>query len=93
MLPDLVNGLFELFGGLFILNHCRVLYQHKQVKGVSVLSTSFFFAWGVWNLFYYPHLDQTLSFLGGLVIVSSNCLWIGMMLYYKGKEAIYANNA
>lgn len=85
-LPDLINGAFEVFGGLFILNHCRVLFKDKLVKGVSVLSTSFFFLWGLWNLFYYPHLDQWLSFLGGLVIVSANCLWVGMMIYYIYKE-------
>jgi hypothetical protein len=80
--PDIVNGLFELIGGLFILNHCRVLYQHKQVKGVSIVSTMFFSAWGFWNLFFYPHLEQMWSFAGGVVIVVANCLWIGLMLYY-----------
>jgi hypothetical protein len=82
MLPDLINSAFEAIGGLFILNHCRVLYRDKQVKGVSKLSTAVFFVWGIWNLFYYPHLDQWASFAGGLVIVSGNCLWLGMMLHY-----------
>ena len=82
-LPDLVNGTFEACGGLFILNHCRVLHADKKVKGVSILSTGFFSAWGAWNLYFYPHLHQMLSFLGGLSIFSANCLWIAMMLYYS----------
>lgn len=86
MSPDLINGLFELFGGVFILNHCRALYRDKKLKGVSIISTIFFAAWGFWNLFYYPHLDQWISFAGGLLIVSANTLWIGMMLYYARKE-------
>ena len=86
MTPDLINGIFELLGGAFILNHCRVLYQDKLVKGVSALSTTFFTAWGVWNLYYYPHLDQWWSFAGGLVIVAANALWIGLMIYYQCQE-------
>lgn len=86
MSPDLFNGLFELCGGLFILNHCRKLYADKQVKGVSLLSTVFFAAWGFWNLFYYPHLDQWVSFAGGLLIVAANTLWILMMVHYLRVE-------
>ena len=81
-LPDLVNGGFEACGGVFVLNHCRVLHRDKQVKGVSKLSTAVFFAWGMWNLYYYPSLDQWLSFAGGLVIVSANCVWLAQMLWY-----------
>ncbi len=44
--PDKVNGAFELLGGLFILNHCRVVFRDKAVAGVSVLSTIFFALWG-----------------------------------------------
>lgn len=85
-LPDLVNGGFELLAGFMILNHCRVLYRDKKVRGVSILSTIFFALWGFWNLFYYPHLDQWASFVGGLLIVSANTSWIGLMIYYHRKE-------
>lgn len=79
---DLVNGTFEAAGGLFVLNHCRVLYRDKQTKGVSLVSTGVFFAWGLWNLLYYPSLGQWASFAGGLVIVSANCLWLMMAIHY-----------
>lgn len=81
-IPDIINGAFELVGGLFVFNHCRVLFKDKLVAGVSKLSTAVFFSWGVWNIYYYPHLDQWASFLGGLVIVAGNCVWLAMMLYY-----------
>lgn len=84
--PDAVNGLFELFAGFFVLNHCRVLHIDKMVRGASVISTIFFFTWGLWNLFYYPHLDQWASFAGGILIVMANCLWVSMMIYYKCRE-------
>ena len=81
-LPDLINGLFELFAGFFVLMHCHRLLKDKQVKGVSLVATTFFTSWGIWNLYYYPHLGQWLSFFGGLSIVCANALWISMMVYY-----------
>lgn len=83
---DFINGAFELLAGFFVFNHCRVLYRHKLVKGVSLVSTLFFSSWGFWNLYYYPSLAQWWSFAGGLSIVSANCLWIAMMVYYIKKE-------
>jgi hypothetical protein len=80
---DQINGLFELIGSLFIFNHCWTLYKDKIVKGVSILSTVYFFSWGIWNLFFYPSLHQMWSFYGGLAIMAANTLWIAMMVYYK----------
>lgn len=88
MIADAINGSYELLGGFFILNHCRVLMKDKAVNGVSIVSTVFFTSWGVWNLYYYPSLGQWYSFVGGLFIVISNSIWIGLMLKYskKGKH-------
>ncbi len=91
---DIVNGLFELFASLFILDHCRHLYKDKVLSGVSWVSIVFFTAWGVWNLFYYPSLGQSFSFYAGILVVLSNLTWLGMIFYYrnnfhvlhKGKE-------
>lgn len=83
MTPDQFNGLFELFGGLFILNHCRIVFKDRLVKGVSIISTIFFSLWGIWNLYYYPSLEQWYSFFGGILIASANALWIGLMIKYR----------
>lgn len=85
-LPDLINAAFEALGGLFILNHCRVLYQHKAVAGVSILSTVFFALWGAWNLYYYPSLDQWASFYGGLCITIANTFYIFLLFKYRTAE-------
>ena len=87
---DAVNGSFEALSGLMVLNHCRVLYAEKVVRGVSVASTFFFVVWGLWNVFYYPSLAQSMSFYGGLVVVASNALYVGMMLYYRSVESARA---
>lgn len=88
MLPDLINASFEFLGGFFILNHCRVLWKDKQVKGISVISTIFFTLWGVWNLYYYPSLGQWWSFAGGLLIVFSNFLWVFLLIKFSEKPIV-----
>ena len=87
MNADLVNGLIEAVSGLFLLNNCRVLYAHKQARGVSMLSVGFFTLWGFWNLYYYPALNQPFSFYGAVFIVATNALYLGMMLIYCRREA------
>lgn len=85
---DLINGLFELCASLFILNNCRVLYVQKQVRGISIISTIFFTLWGLWNVFYYPHLGQMLSFYAGVGVLFCNILWVSMMVYYTKKGTL-----
>ncbi len=80
--PDLVNGAFELLGSAFILLSVRKLYQDKLVRGVHWMGVAFFASWGYWNLYFYPYLDQWVSFAGGLAIVAANTVWLGQMVYY-----------
>lgn len=80
---DLINGTFETLAGLFVLNHCRVLMDHRETRGVSIASTAFFTLWGYWNVFYYPALGQTASFIGGVVVVVANTLYVLLMLHYR----------
>jgi hypothetical protein len=84
---DAINAAFEFGAGIMRLNHCRITARDKAVKGVSLLSTIFMMLWGFWNLYYYPALDQILSFCGGLLIVAANTLWVALMLKYRGARA------
>jgi len=86
MWQDKVNGLFELLGGLFIMLSCIRLYKDKKVRGVSVVAITYFTLWGYWNIHYYPHLNQWVSFIGGLCVVIVNTTWLIMMIYYIRKE-------
>jgi hypothetical protein len=82
-MADIINGLFEAFAALFILNHCRVLWQTKQPHGVSLLSTFFFTVWGVYNVWYFPHLGQMFSFYCGISVVIANLCWVGSIIYLR----------
>ena len=86
-MPDLVNGLFELLGGLLIALSCRRLYLDKQVKGVSLWPVLFFNSWGMWNLYFYPSQGCWLSFLGGLSTVTANTVWVGQIVYYSRRRS------
>lgn len=85
-IPDLINGSFETFGSLFIILSIIKLYKDKEVKGVSWLCTLYFVLWGYWNLYYYPHLGQWISFAGGVLITIMNTIWLLQIYYYKTKN-------
>lgn len=83
MWPDLINGLFEALGGLAIWANVKRIRRDKLVRGVDLRATLFFTSWGYWNLFYYPHLNQWISFAGGLMIVAGNTAWIYYAWRYR----------
>lgn len=85
-MSDVINSLFELGGGFaIILSIIRVL-RDKAVAGISIIHVAFFSLWGVWNLWYYPHLDQMFSFWAGLFVVGTNLIWIGLLIRYGRKK-------
>lgn len=83
---DVVNGLFETCGALFILPSVVKIRREKQVRGVSWVHAGFFASWGYWNLVYYPSLDQWLSFCGGIALVTVNTIWLAQLIYYSSAE-------
>lgn len=82
MIPDIINGSFEFLGAVMLTFSVMQLYKDKVVRGVRVFPTAFFTLWGLWNLFYYPHLNQWYSFAGGLAIVIVNAMWVAMAVHY-----------
>lgn len=82
MIPDFINALFEFCGGWFILLHILTLHKDKSIKGVNIFAAAFFCMWGAWNIYYYPYLEQMLSFIAGIFIFLMNTIWVGQMIYY-----------
>lgn len=80
--PDLINASFEFGAGFAVLHHCVKLYEHKQSRGVSPAAVLFFTVWGLWNLYYYPHLGQFWSFAGGIFITLANLVYLVMLGHY-----------
>ena len=85
-LPDLANAIFEGLGAFVIFLNVKRILKDKQVKGFDWRVMLFFTLWGYWNLYYYPHLDQWLSFTAGLGIVVSNTIYTVLLVYYVTLE-------
>lgn len=85
MLIDYINGFFEFASAFFVLNNCRMVMKHKDVAGVSIITICFFTLWGFWNVFYYPQLEQTYSFYGGIAISMANIFWVYLLIKYRRK--------
>jgi hypothetical protein len=80
---DVVNGTFELCGAVFMSRDAYKLYGDKQIKGVHWFSRFFFLSWGLWNVRYYPGLDQWVSFCGGIALALANVAWCSLALKYR----------
>ena len=82
MKPDHVNGLFEFVGSLLTWVSAWRTYRDRGYAGVYLPAVILFAAWGLWNLYYYPHLTQWASFAGGCSLVLANAVWIYLMIRY-----------
>jgi uncharacterized membrane protein YfcA len=83
---DIVNGIYEIGGGLFMIWNCYKLYKDKDVKGLSLVSSAFFSTWSFWNIYYYPSLNQIVSLCGAILLSITNVIWMIMALYYVNKK-------
>lgn len=82
---DAINAFFELGGAVLIWLNVRRLHRDKMVRGVFWPVNVFYTAWGVWNVYYYPALGQTLSFWAGLGVVLGNAAWCALAWRYRGR--------
>jgi len=83
--PDQINGTFEVLGSVTTWMNVVTYFKDREVKGVYWPATFFYIAWGLWNLWYYPQLNQIWSFYGGLCIATGNIVWLGLVIRDKVK--------
>lgn len=79
---DLVNGSFEGIGALVLLLNIRRLLRDKMVRGVHWAPVAFWTLWGYWNVFYYPSLGQSFSFVAGLAVAAVNTVQLALLVKY-----------
>jgi hypothetical protein len=80
--PDLINGIFEAGLAVFLWKGVLVLRTDKKVKGFYWPTVAWTTAWGLYNLYFYPHLDQWFSFTGGVAVVLVNITWLAHVGLY-----------
>lgn len=81
--PDAVNSVFEFLGTPFVLVSLIKVIRNKNSNGVSYLTLLFFSVWGYWNMFFYSHLEQWLSFTASIALALTNTAWMVAVLYYR----------
>lgn len=87
MTPDMVNGIFEALGAIFVSMNVVRLYRDKRVRGVHWASVAFFTSWGLWNVYFYHAIAQPFSWYAGVAVAVVNAIWLAQMGYYIRKEA------
>lgn len=80
---DLINGLFEGVGAIVVWFNVVCLYKDKEIKGILLSVSTFFAVWSLWNLYYYPSLNQIVSFIGGIFLAIGTWVWLIMAFKYK----------
>ena len=80
---DLINGVFEIVGGILCWFNVRKLVHDRTVRGIYWPVQAFFAVWGWWSLYYYPSLAQWASFTGGVILALGNTAWIVLALRYN----------
>lgn len=88
-IQDTVNGAFESMGGWFIVLNILQILKDRTVKGIHWGTQVFFTSWGIWNVYYYPHLGQWVSFVGGVFLCLSNLVWLTLYIriYVKSDKS------
>lgn len=80
---DLINAFFEFSGFLLVLPSLLKAYNLKMIRGVHIATPLFFLCWGVFNLFFYTHLDQWYSTLAAGLMIIGNLIWTWMVWVYS----------
>ena len=86
-IPDLINGSYEFLGGIALWNNVYGIWKDKAYAGIRISSMAFFTSWSLWNLYYYPHLNQWISFFGGLSIGLANLVFVSLMIRYGKRKS------
>ncbi len=86
LLSDITMGLIQVISAGFLSKSVWMLYQAKIVRGVSAVTVAFWVAWGLWDLYYFPSLNQWWAFSGGVIVTLMNALYVGLIVRYNYRE-------
>ena len=84
---DFINGIvFYSIASIVVWFNFFKLKRDKQVKGVSLIVWIFYCIWGLWNMIYFPLLDQKVSFIMNMPVFFDNLFWLVLAIKYKYKK-------
>ncbi len=80
---DALNACFEFGGAIAVWFSVVALHRAKHWAGLSPWNMIFFNAWGIWNLYFYSHLNQPLSMIAGICLQFSNLTYLYLLWRYR----------
>ena len=80
---DIINSGFQFFACFFIWFSIASVFKNKSSLGVSKWHIGYFFAYGVFMIFYYLSLDQYFSLVTNVLVVISNAIYLGGVIKYE----------
>ena len=88
---DIVNAMFQLGSAAMIWLNVVKIHKDKRVHGVVWYTFVFYATLGVWNIFFYHHLQQWWSIVAGSVVIFGNIAWCVLAVKYSriSKDKIY----
>lgn len=85
---DMINAVFEGGGAIFLCLNVRRLLRDRSVKGVSLVTTTWWTTWGFWNVYYYRAVTCPASFYAGIAVVAVNAVWLALAVWYARRDAV-----
>ena len=83
---DAINGAMEFAGSLAAWANVWTLWRDRGYAGISVLVMVVFAARSLWRGYFYLHLHQPMSVLGGMSSAFAYCLFVILMIYFEKKR-------
>ena len=84
--PDAINGAVEFAGSLAAWANVVTLYRDRGYAGISVCVMGLFAARSLWRGWFYLHLHQPMSTLGGCSNACAYCVFVGLMVYFGKRK-------
>jgi len=82
MWQDKVNSSLLGLSAILLAMNVRQLYQDKTVRGVSLWPVVLYDVWGIWDLYYFPSLNQWFSMCASFIACCINTVWLALAIYY-----------
>ena len=83
---DMVNSTFYVAGSIYGIYSVIEIYKTKQVKGYVWHTQGLYFAWGVWNLFMYSHLQFWVTLVADAIGSVASLTYFIMAFVYLRME-------
>ena len=84
--PDVINGLFEVFGSVATWMNFAAIVKDKGYSGTRLPMMLFFLTRGLWKLFFYSHLFQWVSLYASILVIAGSVANVAAMLRYGRKK-------